>query len=190
MEQQLYKPFKRLFKGPLDIDCVFDSITEAIVYAKSNTAYDGQVLSIKTDNDYELFIVVNGTLHRVPFSINAKNTDNTLDISIGKENNNQVLSINTKISNDINNKLIKKPDGLYSFGISKIIKEFTIPESGQIEVHHDLNTKDICVSVWSTQMHPELCICDVSIINENTILVEVPTEDIVLDETYKIIIIG
>lgn len=49
--------FKRLDPGPLDVDSVFEDMKSAKLYLKSGTAYPGQILSIKTDNVWKMFIV-------------------------------------------------------------------------------------------------------------------------------------
>lgn len=51
--------YKRLYRGPLDGDSVFNSMSDAIAYAKSPTAYAGQVIGVKnTDfSTWSIYII-------------------------------------------------------------------------------------------------------------------------------------
>lgn len=53
--------YKRLYKGPLDEDQVFNSMELAMTYASSPTAYPGQVIGVKKDNgEWGSFLIGEG----------------------------------------------------------------------------------------------------------------------------------
>lgn len=49
--------FKRLNRGPLDIDSVFESMEDALKYVKGETSYPGQILTIKDQNEYKIYVI-------------------------------------------------------------------------------------------------------------------------------------
>ena len=71
--------FKRLDPGPLDVDSVFDDLKSAKDYVKGGTAYPGQILTIKINNKWKIFII-NDNMEVVEPKYNTSNTTTTTNI--------------------------------------------------------------------------------------------------------------
>lgn len=192
----LYKPYKRLFKGPADIDAVFDSYEAALSYAQSNQSYDGNIISVISESVTSVYLVNKGALNRVSLDIKSSNSDSTINTNIIKSDEGLTIDNNVNISNHPNNTLTKLDDGLFvarsegpdKNSLAKYTNTLGNGISNMLTVNHNLNTTDITASIWTTKHPSELVVCDIVILDSNNVQVlfdEVPAVD-----AYKIVIIG
>lgn len=192
----LYKPYKRLFKGPADIDAVFDSYEAALSYAQSNQSYDGNIISVISESVTSVYLVNKGALNRVSLDIKSGNSDSTINTNIIKSDEGLTIDNNVNISNHPNNTLTKLDDGLFvarsedpdKNRLTKYTNTLGNGISNMLTVNHNLNTTDITASIWTTKQPSELVVCDIVILDSNNIQVLFDETPIV--DAYKIVIIG
>lgn len=206
----LYKPFKRMFEGPADVDSVFDSIQAAEEFASSVPAYEGQIITVVNDDLIGLFLIHKGTLVRVPLSIFVDNPDNSISSLIYTDARGLVISNKVNISPRSTNILKCGDDGLYvskynvdivdppepepnppSGGTSDIRKFVKIIGDGinnEITVVHNLNTLDININIWTNDVPRELYICDTVVLDKNT--VQLIFNQVPQINQYKVVIVG
>lgn len=192
----LYKPYKRLFKGPADIDAVFDSYEAALSYAQSNQSYDGNIISVISESVTSVYLVNKGALNRVSLDIKSSNSDSTINTNIIKSDEGLTIDNNVNISNHPNNTLTKLDDGLFvarsegpdKNSLAKYTNTLGNGISNMLTVNHNLNTTDITASIWTTKQPSELVVCDIVILDSNNIQVLFDETPIV--DAYKIVIIG
>lgn len=192
----LYKPYKRLFKGPADIDAVFDSYEAALSYAQSNQSYDGNIISVISESVTSVYLVNKGALNRVSLDIKSSNSDSTINTNIIKSDEGLTIDNNVNISNHPNNTLTKLDDGLFvarsedpdKNRLTKYTNTLGNGISNMLTVNHNLNTTDITASIWTTKQPSELVVCDIVILDNNNIQVLFDETPIV--DAYKIVIIG
>lgn len=205
----LYKPYRRMYDGPIEADSTFETLDEANLYVATEPSYDGQLISITTGNDAGLYMVLKGTLHGVPFTHKIRD----LIPNIGGGGGTVIPpAAEIKISKKSDNALELVADGLYvkkvvvppTTGttepgggtvippavstIKKYTKNIGDGINKQINVNHNLNTQDITFSVWTRTLPPEYVVCDVIILSENTIQLlfeKVPTPD-----QYRVVVMG
>lgn len=66
--------YKRLYKGPLDQDSVFTTMEAAEEYVKTPIAYPGQILSVKNNGAWAVYIVTDN-MELLNITGNPNNTD-------------------------------------------------------------------------------------------------------------------
>ena len=192
----LYKPYKRLFKGPADIDAVFDSYDAALSYAQSNQSYDGNIISVISESVTSVYLVNKGALNRVSLDIKSSNSDSTINTNIIKSDEGLTIDNKVNISNHPNNTLTKLDDGLFvarsegpdKNSLTKYTNTLGNGISNILTVNHNLNTTDITVSMWTTKQPSEFVVCDIVILDSNNI--QVLFDEVPIVDAYKIVIIG
>ena len=111
---QLYKPFKRLFNGPMDVDTVFNSYESALLHAKSNISYNGEVVKVLVEDKVFMYTIFEGELIKIPINFSAKDVDHAISTVITQKENGIEISTKLKVSSKNGNMITVREDGLYA----------------------------------------------------------------------------